>query len=334
MISIIVPIYNVKRYLVEAIESVLNQSYTDFELILVDDGSTDGSGVICDYFAKKDCRIRVIHQVNKGLSAARNIGLDNCRGEYIVFFDSDDVLNNKMLSKMYDVLINSDADIVECNYAICNTDKKIEFSRISNFKKSELVNEGKYSKREALNLQLQFKISSFVWNKLYKRSVWNKLRFHEGHNYEDRDIILPLLNKIKKIYIINDVLIIHRIRKGSITTTNNFNNCKDLLLAYSHYFSYINNNISEYIDTEVLNDALLMYYKLLLSEYFKILTRRVTYRKKYTILLNKNINEIKKELFCQNVVLELSLLHLFILIFRLLFQLLFTEYISYLESFI
>lgn len=84
MISIIVPVYNVKRYLVEAIESVLNQSYTDFELILVDDGSTDGSGVICDYFAKKDCRIRVIHQMNKGLSAARNIGLDNCRGEYIV----------------------------------------------------------------------------------------------------------------------------------------------------------------------------------------------------------------------------------------------------------
>lgn len=117
MISVIVPVYNVEPYLEEAIESVIHQTYTDLEIILVDDGSTDDSGKICDRYQKKDSRIKVVHQENRGLSAARNAGLDICKGEMIAFLDSDDAFCTDMLQKMSDAMLESGADIVECNYA-------------------------------------------------------------------------------------------------------------------------------------------------------------------------------------------------------------------------
>lgn len=100
MISVIIPVFNVRPYLVDAIESVLRQTYTDIEVILVDDGSTDGSGEICDKYGKKDNRIQVVHQANEGLSAARNAGLDICRGDLIAFLDPDDIYCQDMLSRM------------------------------------------------------------------------------------------------------------------------------------------------------------------------------------------------------------------------------------------
>ena len=106
MISVIVPVYNVEPYLEEAIESVIHQTYTNLEIILVDDGSTDGSGRICDRYQKKDSRIKIIHQENRGLSAARNAGLDICKGGMIAFLDSDDAFCKDMLQKMSDAMLD------------------------------------------------------------------------------------------------------------------------------------------------------------------------------------------------------------------------------------
>ena len=114
-ISIIVPVYKVERYLENCIESIINQTFKDFELILVDDGSPDRCGLICDNYAKKDERIKVIHKKNEGLSAARNSGIQIAKGEYIAFVDSDDCINKNMYETLYDTAIENKSDIVVCD---------------------------------------------------------------------------------------------------------------------------------------------------------------------------------------------------------------------------
>ena len=114
MVSIIVPIYNVEQYISKCIESILAQTYRDFELILVDDGSPDNCGKICDEYAKQDSRVHVIHQENKGVSAARNAGISLAKGEYIMLVDSDDFITENMLEKMHDCIAESGSDIVIC----------------------------------------------------------------------------------------------------------------------------------------------------------------------------------------------------------------------------
>ena len=133
MISVIVPVYNVEPYLRECIESILGQTYRDFELILVNDGSTDDSGTICDEYAAQDTRIRVLHQKNSGVSVARNVGLDSVQGEYIAFVDSDDRVSKDYLAYLNDLIQIECADIACCDFL---QNHPIEFSDIE---KDELV---------------------------------------------------------------------------------------------------------------------------------------------------------------------------------------------------
>ena len=117
-ISIIVPVYKVEKYLQKCIDSILAQTFRDFELILVDDGSPDNCPALCDAAAQKDARIRVIHQKNGGLSAARNAGLDIARGEWIGFVDSDDAIEPEMYKTLYDIAVQENADVVVCNFRL------------------------------------------------------------------------------------------------------------------------------------------------------------------------------------------------------------------------
>jgi len=116
LISIIIPVYNVEDYLARCLESILFQSFKDFEVLLIDDGSTDGSGKICDAYAQNDTRIRVIHKVNGGVSSARNVGLNNANGQYISFVDSDDFVHPCFLEFLYNSIKSSKADISICDY--------------------------------------------------------------------------------------------------------------------------------------------------------------------------------------------------------------------------
>lgn len=127
MISVIIPIYNVEEYLEKCVNSVLNQTYSDLEIILVDDGSTDNSGKICDELKNKDNRIIVIHQENQGLSAARNAGIAKALGEYIAFVDSDDYIMEDMYETLYKNLEKTDADISICKYQYVKKQQKIDF---------------------------------------------------------------------------------------------------------------------------------------------------------------------------------------------------------------
>ena len=129
-VSIIIPVYNMKDYLEEAIESVISQTYKNIEIIIIDDGSNDGSEKICDDYSRLDSRIKVIHQENKGLSAARNKGLEIMTGDYVAYLDPDDVYHPKMIEMLHDKMINEDVDCVICNFISRRTTKKLEFKSI------------------------------------------------------------------------------------------------------------------------------------------------------------------------------------------------------------
>jgi len=176
-ISIIVPVYNVEKYVSACIESVLNQTFNDLELILVDDGSNDNSGIICDTYMEKDERIRVIHQKNKGLSGARNRGVREARGKYICFLDSDDYISLDFCEKMQRMLEESDADFGACQYRKFHDNEIMDDIKESNRPYSYMSN------REYLEKQLGSGFSACA--KMYKKEIFDTNSFCEGKIHED-----------------------------------------------------------------------------------------------------------------------------------------------------
>lgn len=200
MISVIVPIYKTEKFLEKCVNSILQQTYKDLEVILVDDGSPDGCGEICDAYAQKDSRVRVIHKENGGRSSARNAGIECAQGEYLAFVDSDDWIDPEMYETLLRLAKETDADIAECSYRFYRpwkTENKV----------LDGENTGKisvYSNVEALEKlyfgpQLFSEIAIMVWNKLYKASIFENIRFIEGYNFEDVEITPRVLYKAKKI---------------------------------------------------------------------------------------------------------------------------------------
>ena len=207
-VSVIVPVYNVMDFLPQCIESILTQTYKDFELLLIDDGSSDSSGAVCDEFAKRDLRIKVIHQKNQGVSHARNTGLVNATGEFILFVDSDDFISPQMLEIMLERILATDADIAECSYCEYNS---------QNERRNILRTYGVITgTQNIINRNLTCEISVVAWNKLYRRRVITK-PFTEGENYEDILFTAQVLCNCHKIVSTEHVLYYWRQRKNSIT---------------------------------------------------------------------------------------------------------------------
>lgn len=179
LISVIVPVYGVEKYLSQCVQSLINQTYKNLEIILVDDGSLDNSGAICDELAKTDTRIKVIHRQNGGQSAARNDGLAIASGEMLGFVDSDDYIDNDMYQYLYSLLSKHGADIAVCSFR--------KFSEELGLLQEENAEEiASYSNKQAMKLLLEDElIGSHPCNKLFKRSMFGDLRFPEGRVYED-----------------------------------------------------------------------------------------------------------------------------------------------------
>lgn len=208
LISIIVPIYNVEQYLPKCLDSIINQTYKNLEIILVDDGSTDNSGMICDEYAKKDERFRVIHQQNAGVSFARNVGLKNCTGNYIGFVDPDDYISKDMYEILYNTLINNNSSISMCDYSLYY-DSDIEFSITG-----ETV---KYNNIEAMQqLVLNKDITSHLWNKLYKKELFDGISFPNNKIYEDVGTIYLLFEKSDLIVKNNSIQYAYYQRQNSL----------------------------------------------------------------------------------------------------------------------
>jgi glycosyltransferase involved in cell wall biosynthesis len=190
LVSVIVPIYNVELYLEKCLDSIINQTYKNLEIILIDDGSPDNCGKICDEYVLKDKRIKVIHKSNGGQSSARNIGLDIAKGEYIAFVDSDDYIADNMYKDLVDIAQKENADIAICAHYIVNYkgDRISQEDNISNL----TIDEIRY-------LILMDKCSNYPWNKLYRADLFKNLRFYAGVYFEDMFIMPTLFFSAKKI---------------------------------------------------------------------------------------------------------------------------------------
>lgn len=180
LISVVIPVYNVSSFLKRCLDSVIEQSYSNLEIILIDDGSTDDSGKICDRYSEKDQRIIVIHQRNGGLSAARNSGIKVATGEYITFIDSDDWIETDYILYLAKLLEKFNADFSQCSFNYIDKDKKI-YNNVTN-----TGNEVLFNQEDALtDLLLTKHLISSAWGKLYRRDFFNKFSYPEGKLFED-----------------------------------------------------------------------------------------------------------------------------------------------------
>lgn len=177
LISIIVPVYNAAPNLSACIESILNQTLKNIEIILINDGSKDNSGEICDDYALRDNRIKVLHKKNGGVSSARNAGLALATGEYIGWVDADDYIEPDMFEFLYQLAITYNADIAECGYASVDGDKVT----VANFGKGLEYGEGRFITQKYLEADIYYGL----WNKIFRRNLLNKVRFPEGRIWED-----------------------------------------------------------------------------------------------------------------------------------------------------
>ena len=214
LVSIVVPIYGVEKYLDKCVRSLINQTYHQLEIILVDDGSPDGCGRMCDAFAKEDGRIRVVHKANGGLSDARNTGAKQAFGKYLIFVDSDDYIDSDMYSVLLENLLGAEADLSACGRIFTYDGKEIpEYSE---------NNPVTLSGREAVeNLFLSNSIvNNAAWDKLYKRELFEDIKFPVGRLFEDAAIMYKIFEKCNKIVSTKKQMYHYVQRSGSIS------NCK------------------------------------------------------------------------------------------------------------
>lgn len=213
MISIIIPVYNVEQYLRKCLDSIVNQTYRDLEILIIDDGSTDGSGAICDEY-KKDKRVKVCHTKNRGLSCARNLGLEEAKGEWISFVDSDDWI---------------EPDMYEIAMSYIGSSEILCFSSYI---------EGLYNGLDALLALLNKKIATAVWGKLYKKECFSYIRFPEGRVYEDMTTTCRLLYSARSVMCVNAKLYHYCKRLESITRNHDMNNLIDFWIANKERYDY------------------------------------------------------------------------------------------------
>jgi len=240
LISVIVPIYKVEKYINQCIDSILAQTYKNLEVILVDDGSPDNCPKICDEYAKLDNRIRVIHKENGGLSDARNAGLEIAKGEYIGFVDSDDWIAPDMYEYMYNGIQKYSADIVSCGYFEC-LDK-------SNFAGGYYNPEDRlYKEKEAIEALLLLKIPNYAWNKLYKRSLWtDDIRYPKGRLYEDVLTTYKLFEKSKLTVALSEPKYNYRINDKSITGNISIKNKIESIKSRIERFTILKDKYKEH----------------------------------------------------------------------------------------
>ncbi|MBO4723020.1 MAG: glycosyltransferase [Muribaculaceae bacterium] len=214
MLSVIIPIYNVQDYLARCIDSVLAQTYTDLEIILVDDGSLDTSGDICDEYDIDHRNIRVIHKVNGGLSDARNAGLEVAQGKYVTFIDGDDYVHPRFVEELMRTIEQTSAQIAACTWQEL---KDGDTPHEVNLEKASCKI---FSQEEAINTVFyQGELNHSACSRIFEKQLFDDLRFTEGVLYEDLAIIYPLLRKVEKVALLKAPMYYYMHRTGSILTT-------------------------------------------------------------------------------------------------------------------
>ena len=288
--SFIIPVYNVEKYIKECLDSILIQTYKNFEVILINDGSTDNSGILCDEYAKLDNRVKVIHTKNGGLSKARNVGLEEATGKYIIFLDSDDYWVSNELHKIAQKCDDNKLDILAYNYEIydevnskVSVKSGIDFQDINN----EIMNGEQYLKSVISKNPLY---GWYSWLYVIKRDIFTKfkLKFKPGIKYEDVDLTYRIILSASRVMFIDKVILRYRTKRmGAITNITNINTEK-------HKLEVIKNNIKKVqnlpIDDElkllICNNFSCMFYSSLIL-YYDINDKR--YRSELMLELKKSL---------------------------------------------
>lgn len=266
-ISIIVPIYNVERYIHRCIESILNQNFCDFELILVNDGSPDQCGDICDEYALKDNRIKVIHKNNGGLSSARNAGIDIAKGKYIGFIDSDDWIEPDMYEILYQNIKKYNADISMCKY---KTEKNDLISIYNTPLQEEVLVVNTEQAIQAMVDNVLFDLTQFACDKLYKRELFEGIRYPEGKLYEDVATTYKLIDKCNVFVYNNSTKYHYSLNSNSISQRKFDHSQLDILETRQELYRFIRNNYPKAIQgalCQYISANVSIVNKLILSDY-------------------------------------------------------------------
>ena len=251
-VSIIIPVYNVAQYLEEALDSVIHQSYGNLEILIVDDGSEDGSGAICDEYAARDSRIRVFHQPNRGLSAARNVGLEAMTGQALMFLDSDDAFHPDIVQTLLDGMNREGADLAICRFTNHSTTGRMKLEDIEGRPAVPAALPGVYDRLQALRALADVRINISVWNKLYRRELWDATRFPEGRVFEDLETAFPVFDRAERVLMIGQCLYLHRLRGGSISFDISEGHILDWEASFERYISFISAHVPDIFSQEQL----------------------------------------------------------------------------------
>ncbi len=265
LVTVIIPVYNVEDYLKKCIESVLSQTYKNLEVFLVDDGSTDNCPQICDKFASKDSRVIVIHKKNEGQGVARNVALDKCKGEYIAFVDSDDLIKPNMIEAMVGAIERNNADIALCGIAVNNGIK--------------LHDEPVFSNEVCWNTEQLMKeyvttpnVHTGPCNKVYKKALFDNIRFPKFTANEDAYIMHSVLGRCKKAVHIGECMYIQNIRPNS-TEQSSFSERKLALLdcaqSLSDYYKSNFPDLYKFVAYKKINDSAVLMSAIIEADYKK-----------------------------------------------------------------
>lgn len=263
LVSIIIPIYNVERYLAQCLNSLLNQTYQNIEILAIDDGSKDSSLELLYKYAAEDHRIHVFTQSNSGPSAARNLGLSKCSGDYITFMDSDDWADSTMIEKLVDAMEKDESDIAICGHLISYTHFKFKVCN----SKYQLLDQ-----KQAIKMILEDKIiKNYAWGKMYRRTLLPMLYFPINQIYEDVRSIYKVFLNAERFSLINEPLYYYRMRQGSITYSLPANNASEMKKAYQeqrHTIAKIYPDLINCTNVNLFKATFLIYYTALRDKLF------------------------------------------------------------------
>ena len=284
-ISVIVPVYKVEKYIHKCVNSILQQTFADIEVILVDDGTPDRCGEICDEYARQDCRVKVIHKENGGLSDARNVGMAHASGEYLIFIDSDDHIEPDMLEYMYMRLADSGADMATCGlYEVYND--RIEQQK----EEKDFVCSGE----EAFRYILQgHTIRGEIWNKLIRRSCIENLRFPKGKLYEDIYFTADMMQRVKKVAVGTKPKYYYLHREDSITGQPYRPQLYDVIEGYTKNYKIVKKKfpaLKEEAECLWLWSRFIVLDKMLLEKNY----RMIEGRKELVLFIRRHIVRILK----------------------------------------
>ncbi len=306
-ISIIIPVYNAGSYINICLKSVIEQSYTNWEIILIDDGSTDNSKEIYEKIATKNNKIKVFRQKNKGVSSARNLGLEKADGDYIVFLDADDWIDSIFLERMLEVIENEKADIVQCNFYYANNNEKIERKHIRpsysiRNNMSELQLDILYREYDEKKNDCSVGAMRGVWGKIFKSSIIKKIKFNEKIDiFEDGIFVLNTLQNSKKVVLIDEYYYYYRMTENSSNSKYKPNFSRNVVEIFKEInnFIYKNNKDIEFKD----------YFNIMVFEMISSTLDKDIFNIHSKCHRKEKIKQLKKFIgqdFCQEAIIKLN----------------------------